>query len=82
MKWGTRYGAEFVNRLHSAIQRNTNRETQLVCLTDDPSGVDENVRCEPIPEINLPDNLVVTPWRKLVLWKEGLAGARKRFKTA
>jgi len=35
MKWGTRYGADFVNRLYSAVQRNTNRQTQLICLTDD-----------------------------------------------
>lgn len=74
MKWGTRYGADFVNRLYSAIQRNTARETQLICLTDDPSGIIEPVRCEPIPDINLPDDLVVTPWRKLVLWKDKLAG--------
>ena len=76
MKWGSRYGADFVNRMYSAIQRNTERETQLICLTDDPSGIGENIRCEPIPQINLPDKLVVTPWRKLVLWKDGLAGLR------
>ncbi len=74
MKWGTRYGADFVNRLHAAILRNTLRPTQLVCLTDDPTGINPNIRCEPIPEINLPDDLVVTPWRKLVLWKDSIAG--------
>ena len=74
MKWGTRYGADFVNRLEAAIQRNTNRETQLVCLTDDPSGIQDNVHCEAIPDINLPDDLIVTPWRKLVLWKDNLIG--------
>jgi len=73
MKWGTRYGADFVNRLNAAIQRNTTRGTQLVCLTDDPSGIDDSVRCEAIPDINLPDDLILTPWRKLVLWKENLA---------
>ena len=74
MKWGSRYGADFVNRLYASIQRNTQRETQLVCLTDDPTGVDKNIRCEPIPDINLPDDLVLTPWRKLVLWQDGLVG--------
>ena len=74
MKWGTRYGADFVNRLYSAVQRNTNRQTQLICLTDDKTGIHEDVRCEPIPHIDLPDHLALTPWRKLVLWKEGLAG--------
>ncbi len=72
MKWGSRYGANFVNRLNAAIKRNTNRETQLVCLTDDPSGIDNDIRCEPIPDINLPEDLIVTPWRKLVLWKDNL----------
>ena len=74
MKWGTRYGADFVNRLSAAIERNTQRQTQLVCLTDDPSGIDYTVRCEPIPDINLPNDLSLTPWRKLVLWQDGLAG--------
>ncbi len=74
MKWGSRYGATFVNRLNASIQRNTLRPTQLICLTDDTSGVDRTVRCEPIPDINLPDDLITTPWRKLVLWKDRLAG--------
>jgi len=74
MKWGTRYGANFVNRLNTAIQRNTTRQTQLICLTDDSSGINDNVRCEAIPDINLPDDLIVTPWRKLVLWKDNLIG--------
>ena len=74
MKWGTRYGADFVNRLNAAVLRNTVRPTQLVCLTDDPKGIDKSVRCEPIPDINLPNELVVTPWRKLVLWQDNLVG--------
>jgi len=64
MKWGARYGADFVNRLSAAIERNTQRPTQLVCLTDDPSGIDDRVRCEPIPHINLPDEMIFTPWRE------------------
>jgi len=74
MKWGTRYGADFVNRLEIAIKRNTTRPTQLVCLTDDSSGVSETVHCKAIPDINLPDELISTPWRKLVLWKDNLVG--------
>ena len=49
-------------------------DTQLVCLTDDPSGIDDAVRCEPIPDIDLPADIALTPWRKLVLWKDGLVG--------
>lgn len=69
MKWGTRYGAQYVNRLYAAIQRQTSRPTRLVCFTDDVNGIDEGVQCEPIPDINLPDMVINTPWRKLAMWK-------------
>jgi hypothetical protein len=74
MKWGTRYGPEFVNRLNRAVMRNTARPTRLVCLTDDETGIDATVDCHPIPDIDLPDNVALTPWRKLTLWKSPLAG--------
>jgi hypothetical protein len=73
MKWGTRYGPEFVNRMWAAVQRNTVRPTRLVCLTDDTTGIDEAVSCHPIPDINLPPALINTPWRKLTLWTAPLA---------
>jgi len=73
MKWGTRYGAEYVNRLYGAILRQTSRPTRLVCFTDDKSDIDKNIEVQPIPEINLPPDLVVTPWRKLAMWKYPLA---------
>lgn len=73
MKWGARYGPEFVNRLHSAIQRNTARPTRLVCFTDDGSGIDAGVQCEPIPEITLTPYMANLPWRKLAMWKFPLA---------
>ena len=73
MKWGTRYGPEFVNRLWAAIGRNTSRPTRLVCLTDNPTGIDPAIDCHPIPDINLPPDLALTPWRKLTLWAHPLA---------
>jgi hypothetical protein len=73
MKWGTRYGAEYVNRLYGAIQRQTERPTRLVCFTDDTTDIDDNVQCHPIPEINLPPDVYNLPWRKLAMWKHPLA---------
>lgn len=73
MKWGTRYGPEFVNRMWAAIQRCTTRPTRLVCLTDDETGINPAVHCYPIPDIDLPPDLINTPWRKLVLWRDPLA---------
>lgn len=73
MKWGTRYGPEFVNRMWAAVLRNTARPTRLVCLTDDVTGIDAAVECHLIPDINLPPDLINTPWRKLTLWQAPLA---------
>jgi len=76
MKWGTRYGPDFVNRLFTAVQRHTQRKTRLVCFTDDEAGINPNVQIEPIPEINLPEELALTPWRKLTMWKVPLENSR------
>lgn len=73
MKWGSRYGPEFVNRLYSSIVRQTKRTTRLVCFTDDATGVNPAVQVEPIPDIKLPPDLINLPWRKLVMWKSPLA---------
>ena len=73
MKWGTRYGPDFVNRLYRSIQKQTRRETRLVCFTDDSAGINLDVQIEPIPPIDLPEDLALTPWRKLTIWKFPLA---------
>jgi hypothetical protein len=74
MKWGTRYPAAYVNRLWSAIKRNTRHPTRLVCYTDDPSGVAEDVESLPIPSLVLPEKVANLPWRKMVLWAKDLPG--------
>ncbi|MEP1207507.1 MAG: hypothetical protein ABJM29_03155 [Rhizobiaceae bacterium] len=73
MKWGTRYPAEFVNRLWSMIQRNTTRPTRLICFTEDATGIHKDVEIAPLPQINIPEHVAWTPWRKLSLWQRDLA---------
>lgn len=74
MKWGTRYGADYVNRLWSMIRRNTRNPTRLLCYTDDARGVDPGVTCLPALEIKLPEHLRWLPWRKIALWRPELPG--------
>ena len=77
MKWGSRYGPEFVNRLNKSIQKHTKRPTQLICFTDEQKGIDEQIKCYPLPNINLPETISKTPWRKLSVWQfplENLTG--------
>ena len=58
MKWGSRYGPEFVNRLYASIQRHTKRETKVYCFTDDESNINNNVICKPLPDISLPKGYI------------------------
>jgi hypothetical protein len=69
MKWGTRYGADYVNRLASMIRRNTTRPTRIICYTDDSSGVTKDVETQPLPPIRIPDRVSITGWRKLSIWQ-------------
>jgi hypothetical protein len=50
-KWGTKFTAEYVNKLYRAIQRNVTVPYTFTCFTEDPTGIE----CETEPFImNLP----------------------------
>ena len=69
MKWGHRYGPEFVNRLNKSIKRHTKKKTMLICYTDNSDGIDKDISCKPLPNINLPQEISSTPWRKISVWQ-------------
>ena len=69
MKWGSKYGYEYVNRLYKSIKKHTNRSTQLYCFTDNSTNIDKDIICKPLPEISLPETISSTPWRKISLWQ-------------
>lgn len=69
IKWGDRYGIDYLNRLASMVRRNSSRETRLICFTEDGKGADPSVTIAPLPPINLPAHKSITPWRKLSLWQ-------------
>lgn len=77
MKWGTRYGADYVRRLWSMIRRHTTGPVRLVCYTDDLDGcgaIEPPIEVHPLPPIALPDDMIRLPWRKLTLWSADLPG--------
>ena len=76
MKWGTLYGAEYVNRLHSMVKRNLTLDFKMVCFTDDENGIIDEVDCYPIPEIDVPGNLPERMWKKLTTLKGDLYGLK------
>jgi hypothetical protein len=73
MKWGTRYGPEYVNLLYSMVKRHTQRPLRFVCFTDDTHGIESGVETQDLPPIEIPQSLSHKPWRKLSLWQKDLA---------
>ena len=74
MKWGDKYGPEYVNKIYGMLLRNITPPFRLVCLTDDPTGIREEVICHDIPPLGceIPKD-VPGKWPKQVLWSENLA---------
>ena len=56
------------------VKRNLSYEFKMVCFTDDSSGIDDDIPCYPIPEIDVPGNLPERMWKKLTTLKGDLYG--------
>ncbi|MDQ8192075.1 hypothetical protein [Roseibacillus persicicus] len=72
LKWGTRYGPEFANRLFHAVRTHLSEPFEFHCFTDDATGLNSEIKTHPIPEIDLPPHKLSTGWRKLTLFQPGL----------
>jgi hypothetical protein len=49
LKHGTKYSAEYVNKLYNMVQRNCTLEYEFVCLTDDAADLNPNIRTIELP---------------------------------
>lgn len=54
LKWGTKYSPEYVNRLHSMVERNITLPYTFVCFTDTVKGISENIQTHKLPDIGVP----------------------------
>jgi hypothetical protein len=68
LKWGTKYPAEYVNRLYRMVRKNLTIPFRFVCLTDTADGVDAGIETRPL-EI---DPAIKGWWYKLQLFKPQL----------
>lgn len=75
MKWGDKFGPEYVNRLYSMVSRNLTLPFKFVCFTDNGAGINRNVEIRPLPDMALPDGKE-RGWRKLSTFRDdiGLSG--------
>ncbi|MDR0275746.1 MAG: glycosyltransferase [Burkholderiaceae bacterium] len=76
MKWGTKYGPEYVNRLYGMVRRYLAGDFNFVCLTDDAGGIRPEVRCLPIPllDMHLAPGQRDGAWKKLTTFEADLHG--------
>ena len=67
IKWGEKFGVEYVNKLYNAVQRNLSLKHRFICLTDDAEGIVAGVETFDIPRADLK-----ICWNKLALFERGI----------
>ncbi len=72
IKWGTKFGPEYVNRLYKMVEKNLTIPHRFVCFTDNGEGLLDGIEVRPLPELN-DDGLPEKAWKKLGLFTDKLA---------
>lgn len=75
IRWGTKYGPDYVNRLYGMVARHTTPPFDFWCITDDTDGLRPEIRVLPLPELGceMPKNTLGI-WGKSRLWRPDLGG--------
>jgi hypothetical protein len=75
VKWGDKFGPEYVNKLYGMARRHITGEFRLVCFTDNPNGLRPEVESRPLPDLGCPHpERTIGKWRKVVLWGDDVGG--------
>ena len=69
MKWGDKYGPEYVNRLHASAKAHITGKFNFVCLTDNSGGLNPEIITHAIPELGCaPPSKTRGKWKKVAIW--------------
>ena len=69
IKWGTKYSADYVNRLQKMLERHTTQPFELHCFTDQAEGIFEEIFTHPLPELGCEiPKTVPGKFPKIALW--------------
>lgn len=74
MKWGTKFGPEYVNNLHAMVRRQLDPPFRFICLTDDDRDLAPGIEALPIPDLHLPAGAPERGWKKLTTFEADLHG--------
>jgi hypothetical protein len=76
MKWGTKFGPEYVNRLHGMVRRHLSRPLRFVCLTERGEGLDPEIEVLPLPDVGWNEGIRAHGWWKVGLFSPSLGDLR------
>lgn len=48
VKYGTKYGADYVNKLYYGVKTNCSLEFDFTCFTENPEGLDSQIKVQPL----------------------------------
>jgi hypothetical protein len=65
VKWGTKFSADYVNRLYNMVQRNLTLPHDFYCLTEDSTGLQDGIKVIPFTQSDLE-----YCWNKLILFDD------------
>jgi hypothetical protein len=75
IKWGEKFGPEYVNRLYGMVRRNITGDFRLICFTDRSEGLREEIEPYPLPELGCEHpKRTWGKWPKTALWGKELFG--------
>lgn len=51
LKYGNKYGPEYVNKLYNMVKRHLTLDYTFVCFTENTTGIDAHIQVEPLPTL-------------------------------
>lgn len=69
LKWGTKYAASYVNKLHAMVKRNLRLPFTFYCMTEDASYLNSDITVLPLPDLG-----ICGWWYKLSLFNSNFYG--------
>lgn len=70
LKWGTKFGPEYVNNLYYMVQRNLTIPFRFICITEISTGLHKSIDILPLPNFKEPPAKYLkkcSAWRKIAL---------------
>ena len=74
MKWGDKYGPDYVNKLYNMVSKNLTKKFRFICFTENEKGLNNRIEIFPLPSIKMPKNKPERGWRKLSILQKDLNG--------